>query len=138
MSDQSSTPPGWYYAEGDPPGTNRFWDGSQWQGGPQPAQAAGPAPQQFGFGQAFTEASQATTALVLSILGIVCCQLLAPVAWYVGQQEVTAIDAGRRDPKNRGTAQAAKIIGIVMTVLTVLFVLIYVIGFAAFAADGDF
>lgn len=29
------TPPGWYYAAGDPPGTQRYWDGNQWQGGPQ-------------------------------------------------------------------------------------------------------
>jgi uncharacterized RDD family membrane protein YckC len=29
-------PPGWYYAAGDPPGTHRYWDGNQWQGGPQP------------------------------------------------------------------------------------------------------
>lgn len=36
MSDQSSSqPPGWYYAQGDPPGTQRYWDGSAWQGGPQ-------------------------------------------------------------------------------------------------------
>ncbi len=28
--------PGWYYAQGDPPGTQRYWDGSQWQGAPQP------------------------------------------------------------------------------------------------------
>lgn len=28
-------PPGWYYAEGDPPGTNRYWDGAQWQGDSQ-------------------------------------------------------------------------------------------------------
>lgn len=28
-------PPGWYPAEGDPPGTQRYWDGTQWQGGPQ-------------------------------------------------------------------------------------------------------
>ncbi len=37
MSDQGSQPtPGWYYAAGDPPGTQRYWDGSAWQGGPQP------------------------------------------------------------------------------------------------------
>ncbi len=36
MTDQpSSQPPGWYYAQGDPPGTQRYWDGSAWQGGPQ-------------------------------------------------------------------------------------------------------
>ncbi len=41
MSDASSTqPPGWYYAQGDPPGTQRYWDGSQWQGGPQPVPGA--------------------------------------------------------------------------------------------------
>lgn len=28
-------PPGWYYAQGDPPGTQRYWDGATWQGGPQ-------------------------------------------------------------------------------------------------------
>lgn len=33
-------PPGWYYAQGDPPGTQRYWDGNGWQGGPQPAGGA--------------------------------------------------------------------------------------------------
>lgn len=28
-------PPGWYHGEGDPPGTVRWWDGSNWVGGPQ-------------------------------------------------------------------------------------------------------
>ncbi len=28
-------PPGWYYAQGDPQGTQRYWDGTGWQGGPQ-------------------------------------------------------------------------------------------------------
>ena len=32
--------PGWYYAEGDPPGTQRYWDGNLWVGGPQPIQMA--------------------------------------------------------------------------------------------------
>lgn len=34
MSD-GMQPPGWYPAEGDPPGTVRWWDGGTWVGGPQ-------------------------------------------------------------------------------------------------------
>jgi len=34
----ASQPAGWYHAQGDPPGTQRYWDGSQWVGGPQAAQ----------------------------------------------------------------------------------------------------
>jgi hypothetical protein len=38
MSDTGNErPAGWYYAEGDPDGTQRYWDGSAWQGGPQAA-----------------------------------------------------------------------------------------------------
>lgn len=29
-------PPGWYPADGDPPGTQRYWDGDAWQGRPRP------------------------------------------------------------------------------------------------------
>lgn len=38
-------PAGWYPAEGDPPGTVRWWDGTKWVGGPQ----AQGAQQQAGF-----------------------------------------------------------------------------------------
>jgi uncharacterized RDD family membrane protein YckC len=34
MSD-GNQPPGWYPAQGDPPGTVRWWDGGKWVGGPQ-------------------------------------------------------------------------------------------------------
>lgn len=41
MSDTPQTqPPGWYYAQGDPPGTQRYWDGQKWEGGPQPIPGA--------------------------------------------------------------------------------------------------
>ena len=33
MTNQGSTPAGWYPAPGDPPGTHRYWDGSQWTTG---------------------------------------------------------------------------------------------------------
>ena len=65
----------------------------------------------------YPEQSKATTVLVLGILGIVICSILAPIAWYMGNEEVRAIDAGRRDPTNRGTANAGRILGIEGTVL---------------------
>ncbi len=36
MTDPTAQPAGYYYAEGDPPNTQRYWDGAQWQGSPQP------------------------------------------------------------------------------------------------------
>jgi hypothetical protein len=44
MSYASTWRPGWYHAEGDPPGTQRYWDGAAWQGEPQPVPAPTPAP----------------------------------------------------------------------------------------------
>ena len=35
MSDNAPEP-GWYQADGDPAGTHRYWDGSDWTGEPQP------------------------------------------------------------------------------------------------------
>jgi uncharacterized RDD family membrane protein YckC len=32
---------GWYQADGDPPNTERFWDGDQWRGDPQPLTGSG-------------------------------------------------------------------------------------------------
>ena len=36
--------PGWYHAQGDPPGTERFWDGSAWTEGPRPVGGVPSAP----------------------------------------------------------------------------------------------
>jgi hypothetical protein len=165
------TPPGWYHAEGDAPGTHRYWDGSSWIGGPElvnqptiPTPAADPwsggpvggynpaeyspaeyspaepnlggyapgayAPGGYG-GQRYTEASQATMALVFSILGFFCCQLLCIAGWYTGSQELKGIRAGRRDPSNKGTATAGMVIGIVGTLLMVVVVLFYAVFIAA-------
>ena len=142
MSDSNPQPPGWYYAQGDPPGTHRYWDGELWQGRPEPVASAPPPPpgatpygaQAYYSAPTYREPSQATTALVLAIVSLVICGLLGPVAWNLGHQEVVAIDAGRRDPANRGQAVAAKIIGMIVTALLalgVLAVLIVVIAASA-------
>ena len=69
---------------------------------------------------AYPEASQATTALILGIFGLVCCGLLGIAAWVMGNNELQAIRSGRRDPANAGTAKAARVVGIVGTVLMVV------------------
>jgi uncharacterized membrane protein YjgN (DUF898 family) len=89
---------------------------------------------------AYPEQSQATTVLVLGILGIVICGILAPFAWNMGNKELAAIDAGRRAPENRGTANAGRILGIIGTVLLavglVLLVLV-IVGTVTFGAFND-
>ena len=77
-------------------------------------QGAPPAPPQQG------GSSRATTALVLGILGFLCCQLCAPFAWYMGSQELKAIKAGTSPMAGEGTAKAGMILGIVGTILLVL------------------
>ncbi|MBT8208310.1 MAG: hypothetical protein HKN07_16385 [Acidimicrobiia bacterium] len=66
--------------------------------------------------QTYPEQSQATLALVLGILGFVLCGVLAPFAWSIGSKELAAIDNGLRDPANRGTANAGKILGMIGTI----------------------
>lgn len=49
MTNTNSTPPGWYRASGDPDQTQRYWNGAEWVGSPQPlpgtaTSAFGPPP----------------------------------------------------------------------------------------------
>jgi hypothetical protein len=86
----------------------------------------------------YPESSQATTALVLGILGIVICGVLGPFAWVMGKREIEAIDAGRRPPENRGTANAGKILGIIGTVLLgigIIAIILFVGGLFVFSTE---
>jgi putative exporter of polyketide antibiotics len=86
---------------------------------------------------AYPEQSQATTALVLSILGLLCCGILGVVGLVLANNEKQGIAAGRRDPVNQGMAQAAFVIGIVAIALWVIGLIANaVIGFSFFGADN--
>jgi len=90
---------------------------------------------------AYPEQSQATTVLVLGILGIVICGILAPFAWSMGSKELAAIDAGQRPPDNRGTANAGRILGIVGTVLLgigLIFLILVIVGTVTFSVFDEF
>jgi hypothetical protein len=56
--------------------------------------------------------SQAVTAFVLGILGLICCPLVGPVAWYLGKQESEAIAQGRSPVAGAGIAKTGFILGI--------------------------
>jgi hypothetical protein len=75
-------------------------------------------------------------ALVLGIIGLFVFWPVAPFAWVIGRNEVRAVDAGRRDPANRGVALAGQIMGIIGTVLLVLGVIVIVIAVVALVSVG--
>lgn len=71
--------------------------------------------------QSQSPSSQAITALVLGILGIMtCCGILSPIAWYLGSQEQKAIREGRSPAAGEASAKVAVILGIVGTILMAL------------------
>ncbi len=77
--------------------------------------------------QAPPEHPQAVTAMVLGILGLVCCGLASPFAIWTGRKAMNEIDASGGWQGGRGQAQAGFIMGIIGTVLWVLGVLFYVV-----------
>ena len=61
-----------------------------------------------------------TMILVLGILSLVCCQLLGPVAFFMGNGDLKAMDEGRMDPQGRDLTNIGKILGIIGSVLLVV------------------
>jgi hypothetical protein len=102
--------------------------------GAYPDQPPYPAQGYPGQWPAYPEPSQAVLALVLGIIGLFVFWPVAPVAWVIGRNEIRGVDAGRRDPANRGVALAGQIMGIIGTVLLVLGVALLVIGVIVLAS----
>jgi hypothetical protein len=63
--------------------------------------------------------TQAVVALVLGILGVGCCGLAAPFAWYVAVTEQRAIREGRSSSAGAGMAGIAKILGMIGSALLI-------------------
>ncbi|MFR9750584.1 DUF4190 domain-containing protein [Nocardia sp. 004] len=70
---------------------------------------------------------QATTILILGILGLVLCQVLGPFAWVMGKRTLTEIDASGGAIGGRGVVQAGYICGIIATVLLGLVLVPFVV-----------
>jgi len=81
---------------------------------------------------------QATTVLVLGILGIVACQVLGPIAWVLGGRAKRDIDESPRTYGGRGQVVAGYVCGIVATVMLVFYVIILVVFLGVLLNDPTF
>ena len=73
-----------------------------------------------------------TLILVLGILSLVCCQICGPFAWWMGQADMSEMEAGQMDSEGKSLTQIGMILGIIGTVLLIL----SVVGSVIFTALG--
>lgn len=126
----------------DQPG---YWQQQSQQQPQQPAYGQ-PGQQPYGYPaqapmQYAPDHPQATTSLVLGILGIVLCGVLAPFAWSMGKKAVAEIDASNGTVGGRGAANAGYILGVIGTIILGLGVLFAIaafglLGIAAVSSSG--
>ena len=110
------------------------------QGTPPPQQQMGQAwtqpaanqiPLNSGMGmQGYFAPTQATLALVLSILGVVACSICTAIPGLILANQALAITSDQPGHPDAGLAKAAQIIAWIVIGLTILFVL----GYAAIIA----
>lgn len=91
--------------------------------------------------QAFQpEHPQGTTILVVGILSFVVCQLLGPVAWYMGSKARADVQASPTGYSNSSLITVGWVLGIVSTglmIVSVVLVAVYIIFVLfVFAASG--
>ena len=135
----TNIPAGWFP---DPEGGQgeRWWDGTKWTNQTSASSTSVPPPPPAGgWAQplnAYTKKSNAGLSLGLSIAGIMCCGPLSIAGMIMGKSEMNAIDNGLTDPRSRGTAKAAFIVGVVAVSIWGLIVGLYVVVGVLSAASG--
>jgi hypothetical protein len=85
----------------------------------------------YGVGGVPQEHPKGTTILVLGILSLVCCGLLGPVAWVMGNNARSEM-AARPNViwTNKGSVTAGWVCGIVGSVILILSILYFIVVFA--------
>ena len=78
---------------------------------------------------------QATVALILGILGL-CCSILGPVAFFIGQSSRNRIQASGGQLGGYGLATAGWVLGIIDTILLALGILGLIISLISSAAGS--
>lgn len=64
--------------------------------------------------------SRSSTVLVLGILSLVLCNVIGPIAWSMGNEELRRIDGGQAPDFGRGSVVAGRVCGIIGTALLIL------------------
>lgn len=82
--------------------------------------------------------TSATTALVLSILGLVGCGICTAIPGLIIANQALAITEQYPGHPDEGSAKAAKIISWIVIGLTLAVFLFYAVVIAATVASGDF
>ena len=93
-----------------------------------------PPGQMGGYTAAPPNDSQATLSLILGILSLVCCPILGPFAFFIGNGSRNRIQASGGTLGGYGLATGGWVLGIIGTVYLALWVLVgivWVIGLAA-------
>lgn len=119
----SDAPAGGSY--GTPPPTPGYGGGGY--GGP-------PAGSPYGGGSGgggSMDHPKTTTILVLGIISVLCCQLLGPVAWYMGHQARNETKANPSYNQNNTVLTIGWVLGIIATVLFVLGIILNITGVTA-------
>jgi hypothetical protein len=83
-------------------------------------------------GPNYPKSNKAVTALVLVIVGFLCCGPFTAVpAIFVAKSEMDAIKIGQADPSNQTLAQVSFWCGIVLSALYVLLFALWILVFGA-------
>ena len=130
-NDPNQPPPGYGYPPPPPPAGYPGYPGGYPAGGYPGAGYPGPG---YPMGPGYPPPPnhpQATTAMVLGIIGLACCGIASPFALFIGRKSMQEIDASGGQYGGRGQAQAGFIMGIIGTVLWVIGLVVWVIAFGA-------
>lgn len=96
---------------------------------PPPNHGQAPPP---GYGPPTRTNPKATWAMILGILGMVCCGLFAGIpAIVLGHQARGEIDASIGTQEGRGMATAGFVLGIISTAISVLYIAFMIVAIAA-------
>ncbi|MGW1739755.1 DUF4190 domain-containing protein [Nocardia sp. NPDC001965] len=79
-----------------------------------------------GYGPPPPEHPQATTVLILGIIGMMFCQICAPFAWIMGRRALDEIDASGGTIGGRSNVMVGYVLGIIGSVMLILMALVII------------